>query len=69
MRQKSLNASTAVLEFIQDYFRSTEFMFTNDSQVQIISGKDEALDAWISANYIENNFNTVFYSFKLFKIQ
>ena len=44
-------------------------MFTNDSQVQIISGKDEALDAWISANYIENNFNTVYHSFKWVEIQ
>jgi hypothetical protein len=27
-------------------------------KVKIISGREEALDAWISANYFEDNFNS-----------
>lgn len=44
---------------IRDYFKSTGFLFQNDTQVRIISGFDEALDAWITANYLENNFQKV----------
>jgi Golgi nucleoside diphosphatase len=35
----------------------TGYLFTNESQVKVITGKDEALDAWITANYLEKNFN------------
>jgi hypothetical protein len=51
------------LDYIRSYFKTTGFLFSNDSQVDILSGKDEALNAWISANYIENNFDLVFVLF------
>ncbi len=44
---------------LRDYFSECGFMFKDKSQVKIISGKEEALFAWISANYLENNFVTL----------
>lgn len=36
--------------------RGTGFLFKNDSQVRILSGQEEGTDAWISANYYQDNF-------------
>jgi len=55
----SLAATAGMRLFIREYFRSTGFLFKDNRQVQIISGKEEALNAWISTNYIERNFEKV----------
>ena len=56
----SPNISDEIFANVRDYFRlESGFLFTNDSQVKIISGREEALNAWISANYFENNFDKV----------
>ena len=36
--------------------RTTGFLFKKDSQVRILSGQEEGTNAWISANYYQNNF-------------
>ena len=33
-------------------------MYKNQSQARILSGQEEGINAWISANYFENNFDT-----------
>ena len=53
------------LEAIRDFFNKTGFLYQDESQVQIISGRNEAINAWIAANYIENNFNWVILLFIL----
>ena len=41
---------------LREYFNSTEFLYTQEVQVQVMSGRDEALNAWITANYLQNNY-------------
>lgn len=50
-----------VLNFIRDYFNTTQkgFIFNNASQVRIITGQEEGINAWISVNYFQNNFKAV----------
>lgn len=48
-----------VLNFAREYFASSEFLFKNDSQVRIISGQEEGINAWISINYFLDIFNLV----------
>ena len=42
--------------FVRSYFRSLNFLFKNDSQVRTLSGQEEGTNAWIAANYFEQNF-------------
>jgi hypothetical protein len=42
---------------VREYFSSLDFVFKNNSQARIISGQEEGTNAWISANYFENNFD------------
>lgn len=44
------------MNFIKEYLSTLGFLLNGNSQVQVISGKEEAINAWISANYIEQNF-------------
>lgn len=44
---------------VKAYLSSVGFLLNDDSQVQIISGKEEAVNAWIAANYMEKNFNGI----------
>lgn len=48
--------SNSVLNLIREHFSSSGFLFERESQVKSIDGRDEALSAWIAANYLENNF-------------
>ena len=41
----------AVLSYIREYFSTTEFLFDNSNQVQVIDGKEEGLFAWVATNY------------------
>ena len=41
----------AVLNYIREYFSTTEFLFDNSNQVQVIDGKEEGLFAWVATNY------------------
>lgn len=68
LEQVSAAKTNRTMEFIRDYFRSTGFRVDDNSQVKIISGKEEAISGWISANYIENNFNWVCYTVCEFKL-
>lgn len=51
----SQSVSNSVLNMIREYFSSSGFLFEKDSQVRAINGREEALNAWIAANYLENN--------------
>jgi hypothetical protein len=44
---------------VRDYFNTTGFLLQKPTQVKILSGIDEAIMAWISANYFEKNFQNV----------
>lgn len=68
LEQVSAAKTNRTMEFIRDYFRSTGFRMDDNSQVKIISGKEEAISGWISANYIENNFNWVCFTVFEFKL-
>lgn len=48
-----------VLNYTRDIFAQSEFLYKGPEQVQIISGKDEGLYAWVSTNYYLDKFNTV----------
>lgn len=50
-------ASNEIFGYIREFFKDeTDFLFKNDSQVRILGGQEEGTDAWISANYYNNNF-------------
>lgn len=51
--------SDTILNYTRDLFSASEFLYKGPEQVQIITGKDEGINAWISTNYYLNNFNTV----------
>lgn len=53
----SPSISQNVYHLIRQYFNQSGFLYENESQVQTISGKDEALNAWITANFLDNNFH------------
>jgi len=57
LRARNKTASDEIFGYVRDYFKSLDYIFKNSSQARIISGKDEGTNAWISANYFENNFN------------
>ena len=64
--------SNSILNLIRDYFSSSGFLFESDSQVSTINGRQEALNAWVAANYLENNLQNViinfFLNFSIFEI-
>ncbi len=49
-------ASDTIFGYIRSYFKETEFLFKNDSQVRILNGQEEGINAWISANYFNDKF-------------
>jgi len=53
---RNKTASDQIFNYAREYFRTTGFLFKNDTQARIITGQEEGADAWISANYFENNF-------------
>ena len=53
----SPSISKNVYSLIREYFNQTGFLYEHESQVQTISGKDEALNAWITANFLDKNFH------------
>ncbi|CAF0993809.1 unnamed protein product [Brachionus calyciflorus] len=60
MRLLELSSPTIsknVYKYIRDYFNQTGFLYLDEQQVKTISGKDEALNAWITANFLSNNFH------------
>ncbi|CAF0750987.1 unnamed protein product [Brachionus calyciflorus] len=52
------NQTQKILGFIRDHFAKSEFLFKSNDQVKILTGKEEGLYAWISANYFANKFTT-----------
>jgi hypothetical protein len=44
---------------LRDYFKTTKYLFKNDSQVRSLSGKEEGINAWIAANYFAGNFKVL----------
>lgn len=60
-RVNSASVSNNILNLIREYFSSSGFLFEKDSQVKSIDGREEALSAWIAANYLENNFHKVYF--------
>ena len=57
------------LNNIRDYFSSSEFLFTDPDQVQIIDGKEEGLFAWVSTNYFIDSYSSVRLEFLCYKIK
>jgi hypothetical protein len=55
-------ASDAIFAYIREYFQETEFLFKNASQVRILDGQEEGIDAWISANYFNDKFKVSAFS-------
>ncbi|RNA42204.1 ectonucleoside triphosphate diphosphohydrolase 1 isoform X1 [Brachionus plicatilis] len=53
----SPSISKTIFHMIRHYFNQSGFLYKNESQVETISGKDEALNAWITANFLANNFH------------
>lgn len=49
-------ASDQIFNYVRDYFSSLGFLYKNSSQVRLLSGSEEGINAFISANYFENNF-------------
>ena len=56
IRKTSMSNAIKTMNFIKEYLSTLGFLLNGNSQVQVISGKEEAINAWISANYIEQNF-------------
>lgn len=48
-----------ILDYIRDYFSTTEFFISGRDHVKIISGNDEAVFAWVSTNYFLDIFSVV----------
>jgi len=48
-----------ILNYVRDYFNSSEYLYTSPQQVQIINGKDEGIYAWISTNYFLDKYSSV----------
>ncbi len=46
----------AILNSVRSFLRSTPFTPPSDDDVAILSGADEAVTAWVSANYLLDNF-------------
>jgi len=46
--------SEIILGNVRNYFRQTGYLFTDNSQVKILTGGEEGAYAWISANYLSN---------------
>lgn len=55
-RARDKASTDQIFGWIREYLRGTGFLFKNDSQVRILSGQEEGTDAWISANYYQDNF-------------
>ena len=60
LRVRNKTASDEIFGYVKDYFKTLDFLFKNMSQARIISGAEEGIDAWISANYYQNNFKVIF---------
>ena len=54
---RNKSASDQIFGYVRDYFAGLDFLFKNSSQARILSGQEEGINAWISANYFENNFD------------
>lgn len=53
LRLQNESAANEVLENIQNYFTSQPFEFRG---AQIITGQEEGVYGWITANYLKDNF-------------
>lgn len=62
----SQSVSNSVLNMIREYFSSSGFLFENDLQVKAINGREEALNTWIAANYLDNTLQQVLNLFWIF---
>lgn len=56
LEARDKTASDEIFGYIREYFKETDFLFKNDSQVRILTGQEEGNNAWISANYFQDNF-------------
>ena len=61
------NIANITLVRIRNYFSKTGYLFNDNNQVIILTGREEVINAWISANYFENNFNlvSILFNFKI----
>ncbi len=58
-RIKNKPLSDQLIDGVRLYFQGSGYLYTNPNQVQILPGKEEAIYAWIGANFISNNFQKV----------
>jgi len=57
---KNKSLSDQLINGLRLYFQGSGYLYINPNQVQILPGKEEAVYAWIGANFISNNFQKVF---------
>ena len=50
-------ASDAILAKIRDTLRSSGYNFSTNENARIISGVEEAIGGWTTANYLDKNLN------------
>lgn len=59
--------SQNILGYIRDHFYKSEFLYKSDNQVRILTGKEEGLFGWITANYFADKFSPVIKSNFVYK--
>lgn len=56
LRLLKKGSGEVILEHVKEYLMTFPFIITHDA-VEIMDGKDEGLFAWITVNYLLDNFN------------
>ena len=59
-RETNLGASAAILDYIRSTLEDTPFNFSKpERQARIMSGEEEGLFGWVTANYLTNRLAVV----------
>ncbi|RNA17236.1 ectonucleoside triphosphate diphosphohydrolase 1 isoform X1 [Brachionus plicatilis] len=47
-----------IIDYIRKHFSNSEFLYKSDNQVKVLTGKEEGLYGWITANYFADKFSS-----------